>query len=291
MELSNVDDRLLHQDEPALEISPSIEEPPIISSESLPEEAAQDDSATDDESPETTEEEQGSQPETDKELDEYGTEIESEKEEMIPKSVMRERLERKNRETEQRIAEAQEQIRQEILREFQANQKTPPNTPVEGSDDWEAQLKDFIVKTNQDVAKQEAEKKWRQQEAETQAQFEVKFNTGAAKYKDFETVVMGKAITPQMVIATRGMNDPAAFVYAAAKTQPQELDRISKITDPYAQVIELGRLEERLKKARNHSSTAPKPASNVTGDVAERVQGRTNIDDKILADQKRRMRR
>lgn len=288
MELTSVDDRLVQQE--PIEPSPPIEEPPLHS-EPLPAESEQDDSPTDgDEVADGTEAGEEKQASNDVATDEYGTEIPHQDDEMIPKSVLRERLDRKNRETEQRLAEAQERIRQEVMREFQAKQQTQATPVQEGTDDWESQLKDFIVKTNQDVQKQESERQWRQQEDEAQAQFEVKFNTGAARYKDFESVVMGKSLTPQMVVATRGMNDPAAFIYAAAKTQPKELDRISKITDPYAQVIELGRLEERLKKTKNNTSNAPRPASNVSGDVSEKVQGRTNIDDKIIADQRRRIR-
>ena len=62
-----------------------------------------------------------------------------------------------------------------------------------------------------------------------------------------------------MVIATRGMQDPAAFIYAAAKTQAPELERISRIQDPISQVVELGRLEERMRKSRASVSQAPRP--------------------------------
>jgi hypothetical protein len=102
-----------------------------------------------------------------------------------------------------------------------------------------------------------------------------------AKYQDFEQVVMGKPLTPQMVIATRGMSDPAAFIYAAAKTQAPELDRISKIGDPYAQAIELGRLEERMRKARSTVSKAPRPIEAPKGDVSEKVQRTWSIDEKL----------
>ena len=246
-----------------------------------------------DESPNTHEEFEGAEPPIEMndessslDTDEFGTEIPQE--EMIPKSVMLERLERKNREAEHKLSQQREQIRQELMQEMQAKSSENMN---ESSEDWESQLKDLIVKTNQEVQQQEEEKQWRAQKAVEQSQFEDKFNKGASRYKDFESVVLGKALTPQMVLATGSMNDPAAFIYAAAKTQPKELERIAQINDPLAQATEIGRLAERMKKARSTTTSAPKPVTTVTGDVSDKKSSRTNIDDLILSDQKSRMRR
>ena len=161
----------------------------------------------------------------------------------------------------------------------------PPQAQVEydpnSGESWEAQLESFIENTlSKRDQKQQAEN-WQRQEQETQANFEIKFNQGMAKYNDFEQVVMGKSLTPQMVISTRGMADPAAFIYAAAKTQAPELDRISKISDPYAQAIELGRLEERMRKSRSNVSQAPKPIEAPKGDMTEKKQRTWSIDDKL----------
>ena len=69
-----------------------------------------------------------------------------------------------------------------------------------------------------------------------------------------------------MTLATRAMADPAAFLYAAAKRNPEELERISKLRDPYAQMTEMGKLEERMR--RNKPTTnAPRPLSRTTEDV------------------------
>jgi hypothetical protein len=62
------------------------------------------------------------------------------------------------------------------------------------------------------------------------------------------------------------MDDPAAFLYAAAKRQPKELERISKLRDPYAQMTEIGKLEERMR--RNKSTTnAPRPLGRTQDDA------------------------
>jgi hypothetical protein len=69
-----------------------------------------------------------------------------------------------------------------------------------------------------------------------------------------------------MTLALRGMNDPAAFIYAASKREPQEIERISKLRDPYARMVEMGKLEERMR--RNKPITkAPKPLGRTQEDL------------------------
>lgn len=184
-------------------------------------------------------------------------------------------------------AEVQAMIRDRLSRGQFAQQPQAPDpqpqiqqTQTE-PDNWEAQLDSYI---DQRLAKKEQiaeQQRWQRQEQENQANFEIRFNQGMAKYQDFEQVVVGKPLTPQMVIATRGMQDPAAFIYAAAKTQAPELERISRIQDPITQVVELGRLEERMRKARSSVSQAPKPIDIVKGDVVDKPPKTWSIDDKL----------
>ena len=68
-----------------------------------------------------------------------------------------------------------------------------------------------------------------------------------------------------MTVATRSLKDPAAFIYAAAKRNPEELARIANLSDPYAQMVEIGRLEERMRKNKSTTS-APKPLGRATDD-------------------------
>lgn len=165
----------------------------------------------------------------------------------------------------------------------QDNVQTPqPNSP-EG-DDWAQQLETFIDQTLEKRQQRIEQTTWQQQQQEAQAQFEIKFNQGASRYSDFESVVMGKPLTPQMVVATRGLQDPAGFIYAAAKHQAGELERIAKIPDATTQAVEIGKLEERMRRAKSTVSNAPRPIGMVKGDVIGKSAPRDNeksIDQKI----------
>lgn len=207
--------------------------------------------------------------------DEYGTPV-AKKERVYTESEVQQMMRDRNARGEFARQEAQRQ------------QQQPQQQNVEGNEDWEAQLESFVEQTLSKREQKLQEKQWQQQEQQAQANFEIKFNTGAAKYADFESVVMNKALTPQMVIATRGMSDPAAFIYAAAKTQAPELERISKISDPYAQAVEIGKLDERMKKSRASTSSAPKPIAGVKGDVLSKVKPQS-IDDILRAEDAKRL--
>lgn len=165
---------------------------------------------------------------------------------------------------------------QELLAQQQGT-KQPESS--EDSEDWVQELKTVVKQTFNEITQEEQQKQWQAEAQRQQAEFEVKFNSGAAKYSDFESVVIGKAITPEMVIATKAMQDPAAFIYAAAKTQAPELERISKITDRFVQAVELGKLEERMRKSRVIASSAPKPIDGVKGDFTDKQIKPKNIDD------------
>ena len=199
-------------------------------------------------------------------------------------------------ETKERVyteSEVQAMIRKRVKEKYQEPQPVPIQQPqyettnVDG-EDWHAQLESFVDSTISKREQKQQELRWQQQEQEAQANFEIKFNAGASKYKDFETVVMGKSLTPQMVLATRGMNDPAAFIYAAAKTQAPELERIAQIGDAMVQAVELGKLEERMKKSRPVSSSAPRPITNIKGDMVEVKQKPRSVDDILVADENAR---
>jgi hypothetical protein len=94
-----------------------------------------------------------------------------------------------------------------------------------------------------------------------------------------------------MTYALRGLSDPAAFIYAASKRHPQELARISQIADPAAQIMEMGRLEERMRKAPV-GTKAPKPISKTRdegGLPAQAKKKEQTIEDLIAhSDAKRR---
>lgn len=203
--------------------------------------------------------------EPESEVNDYGIEVSKKPEKTYTQAEVNEMI--RERLSRGKFAEQQPQYtpqQQQVAQDFQHD---PTST-----DSWEVQLEGFIENS---IAKREnriKEQQWQQQAQQQQAEFEIKFNNGASKYSDFEQVVQGKPLTPQMVMATRGMSDPAAFIYAAAKNQEAELGRIAQIQDPMTQAVELGKLEERMRKARPLSSRSPKPISNSVGDVAEKAE-------------------
>jgi hypothetical protein len=170
--------------------------------------------------------------------------------------------------------EVQRMIRERLAR---GRQSQPEQTQVqeaakdfkadpESEESWEAQLGNFVENKIAQIEEKKQQSLWKERENTTQQEFEEKFTTGMGKYGDFTNVVSGKPITSSMMMATRSMEDPAAFLYAACKQQPAEIERIAKMQDPYAQIAEMGRLEERMKKSRILTA-APKPAKRISGDT------------------------
>lgn len=212
--------------------------------------------------------------------DEYGTPITAEKPaeriytEAEVNAIVRDRLSRGKFADQQPQQPPQQQHQAQQGDQFQYNDQS--------GESWEVQLERFVEATLTKRESRVQEENWRMQEQHRQAEFEIKFNSGAAKYADFERVVTGKSLTPDMVIATRGMDNPAAFIYAAAKTQPQELDRISRINDPYTQAVEMGRLEERMRKSRQQVSSAPKPFTAPQGESRTDKPKPRGVDDILL---------
>lgn len=148
-------------------------------------------------------------------------------------------------------------------------------------ENWETQLESFIEKTMDKRQSRYAEQEWRQKETQRQAEFESKFNSGMGKYQDFHQAVSGKPITNDMMLATRALDNPAAFVYAASKLHPQELERISRIADPYAVSAEIGRLHERMVREKKAVSQAARPLEAAKGDMPSGVPRQPSIEERI----------
>jgi len=260
--------------------SPKIEEPIKAQEETTPVEDAKE---PEKESHELIEKQDEKEPEPEPEkkesenVDEYGNEIQKPKfysEEEV-QNIIRKRLKEKHSQS----TEQQRKDVQEAAKDFQAD----PNS----EETWEVQLSQFIGKEfiklrqqEQQAIEAERHKEWERKELATQEEFQEKFVSGINRYHDFENVVTGKRITEAMMIATRTMQDPSAFVYAACKNHAGELDRISKIIDPYAQIAEIGRLEERMKKGKSLTKS-PAPAKKVLSDIQDNDKQRENIDDRI----------
>lgn len=219
------------------------------------------------------------------ELDDYGnakqdakTYTEDEVNERINKAI-RDRLSRGN----QQQQPTQQQVNQQA-QGFEHN----PDSP----DDWQKQLETFVEQTVSRMSQKQTQQQQQAQEQHAQMEFETKFTAGIEKFSDFRDVVGAQPITDPMTYALRGMRDPAAFIYAASKRQPEELQRISNIRDPYAQMVEMGKLEERMRK-NAPATNAPRPVSRTKEDsglpAGASKKKEVSIDDLLTqADAKKR---
>ena len=177
--------------------------------------------------------------------------------------------------------EVNQMMRERHKREAKKEESKQHEEVDKSEGNWEAELENFVASTVKKLSQKEEHQKREEQNKRMQAEFEEKMFKGMGKYKDFADVVGGKPITDAMVLATRQMKDPAAFLYAASKTQSKELERISQIADPYFQAAEMGRLEEKMKKLSGVTNS-PKPVSDIRGDIESRGgYQRGNVDDLI----------
>lgn len=227
------------------------------------------------------EEEHKKQPE----IDDYGnaktaskTYTEEEVNERINKAI-RERLARGNH-------QPQQPSEQQVAQQVQGFEYNP-----DSSESWEGQLEKFVERTVSKIGQKQVQQQQRAQDEQYQAEFEDKFNRGMSRFSDFREVVASQPVTDPMTYALRGLSDPAAFIYAASKRHPQELSRISQIADPSVQIMEMGRLEERMRKT-SAGTKAPKPVSRSREDASLPIQNKKkepSIEDLIAhADAKRK---
>jgi hypothetical protein len=228
--------------------------------------------------------------ESHEEQDEYGNR------KQIDNEVIRDRLARQaeslKRQHESEIAALRQQLAQQNANpEVQKAAKDFEYDP-DADGNWQQQLADFVKQTVNNMGREEAQARNQAREAQAQREFEGKFHEGMSKFPDFVEVVGQMPVTDAMTVATRAMKDPAAFLYAATKRAPQELERISRLTDPYSQMVEIGKLEERMRK--NASPTkAPRPLTRDSDDSQPRATKskakEETIEDRLHeADKKRR---
>lgn len=219
-------------------------------------------------------------------MDEYGNEKEPDN------KNIRERLKQQARKYESEIDELRQQLAvRGASQEVQKAAKDFEYNP-ESSEDWQQQLAHFVKQTVTSMGAEQEEARTRQEEQHYQQEFESKFNAGVKKFDDFREVIGALTFTIDnpMTLATRSMDNPAAFLYAAAKRHPQELERISKMRDPYAKMAEMGKLDERMRKNKP-TTQAPRPMGRISEDSVmktEKKQKELNGDDLLAqADAKR----
>lgn len=287
---SSIDDILTSQGGvKAPEMPPEVNEPEPAASE--PEEQSYDYGEQEESSTDLTEHDKSSDrkneepKEAQDDTDEYGNPkpkkrmyTEEEHKELLNKAI-RERLSRGNH-------SAQQPTPQQVQQHADNFEYDPSS-----SDSWQTQLESFVEQTVNKMS----QKQYKQQQAalEQQAHSELqdKIQDGLVRFNDFREVVGTQPISDHMTMALRGMQDPAAFIYAASKRMPAELHRISQLRDPYAQMVEMGKLEERMRQAKP-ATKAPRPISRSQDDgvAIKRPEKREEtIEDMIAAsDAKRR---
>lgn len=211
-------------------------------------------------------------------LDEYGNEVAK------PRMYSEDDVQRMFRERFSRgqFNQQQQTQVQQAAKDFQPDPANPEN--------WETQLEQFVEKTVDKIKTKESTRAWQEKEAEAQAEFQSKFETGMQKYKDFHETVKGLPITDAIMVAARDMKDPAAFIYAASKLHPEEIKRIANLPSAIQQAAEVGRLEERMKKAKN-VTRASKPLTPTKGDMSVKYQPKKSIDQLINIHAKSKLRK
>lgn len=213
-------------------------------------------------------------------VDEYGNELPP------PKMYTEEEL---NRIIRERVSRFERNQASQLNSPISQSQKQASETGAEESPDWQQELKGFIKNTLSELTVQEQEQQRIMQEQKELAEFEAKFQQGMSRYADFVDVVSKQPITDAMTHATRGMQDPTAFLYAAAKKAPEELQRISKL-NPYAQMIEMGKLEMKL-KANKPVTNSPRPLAKTKEDVTAgyKETGSKTVDDLIAESARKKL--
>jgi type I site-specific restriction endonuclease len=173
---------------------------------------------------------------------------------------------------------------QDQMKNFQVDEKS--------SQTWQQQLEAFIEQTYEKMLIRQAQEMHRNQEQINNMEFEKRFHKGMEKFSNFQEVVSKANITDSMVKATRQMQDPAAFFYAAATRAPQELDRIARIPDEYAQAMEIGKLEVSLRQTKNITKT-PRPIAKTPEDATIKSEPKQKkektLDDLLAEDMARRL--
>ena len=215
---------------------------------------------------------------TKKEYDDYGNEKakprtynEDEVNERINKAV-RERLSRGN--NDQTPANANQGQ--------PANNSQAPSFAFDENSDasWEQQLESFVEHTVSRMGQKQSQQQMQQREQQAESEFREKFTRGMEKFGDFQKVVEVQPITDAMTLALRGIKDPASFIYAASKRNAPELARISQIPDQYVQMVEMGKLEERMRKAAP-TTKAPRPVARTKEDGSLNLKSGKKVEPTI----------
>lgn len=232
---------------------PEIDSPEIQEYESK-EEPVEENSNDDDNENETSEEVIDVKPD----YDDYGNE--KSKPKIYTEDEVNERI---NKAVRDRLSRMERNVGHQNQNQNQQNNNYSPSNNED--QDWQQQLEQFVEQTFNKISQKQVIQAQQYKEQQAQAQFEEKFHQGMDKFTDFRDVVGSQPITDPMTMALRGLNDPASFLYAASKRHPDELSRISQLIDPIAQMFEMGKLEEKMRK-NAPATKAPRPITHTKDD-------------------------
>ena len=257
-ETSSIDDVLASATAgipPKVEIEPQDSLAEEVSSESSPEKAQEttnEYSEPEDPAPKDTQESS---------IDEYGNE------KPAPRQYSQEEAdEYVNRMVRERLARIERNAQPPTPQQVQQAQQAGFQYNAESGEDWQQQLAAFTEQVIVQREQRQMQQAHQMREDREKAEFHHKFQAGMGRFPDFVDAVGSQPITDYMTEALSGIKDPAAFIYAASKRMPQELERISKIQGKAAQMVEMGKLEERMKQVKP-ATKAPKPISRTQEDM------------------------
>jgi hypothetical protein len=299
MSISNIDDLLMGVGNSQQPATPEHKEK--LQDEKAPIEEMESDApeyGDTDETPDTSDDDSDEKPDQkgeshddEGEEDEYGN-----KKERMSKG-MKDRLDRKEKQHQREIEQRDHEL--QVLRQQLANkgassevQKAAAEFEYDPNDDssWQQQLTEFVKQTVNSMQTDEQQKARDVKEQTAQREFHKKFSQGMDRFDDFRDVVGSQPIDDAMTLSLRAMSDPSAFIYAASKRHPQEIERISKLPDPYARMVEMGKLEERMRRNKPSTKT-PRPLGRTKEDATVKVKPKekdTSGDDLLAkADAKR----
>lgn len=194
-------------------------------------------------------------------VDEYGNEkgasrqYTQEEADEYANRIVRERLARLERNTQM---PTEQQAQQAARAGFEYN--------PESGEDWQQQLAAFTEQVIVQREQRQMQQAYQAQMERERAEFHHRFQNGMSRFTDFVETVGTQPITDSMTEALSGIKDPAAFIYAASKRMPQELERISRLGSKAAQMVEMGKLEERMKLVKPATKT-PKPIGRTQEDM------------------------
>jgi len=185
--------------------------------------------------------------------------------------IVRERLSRLERNSQ---PPTQQQAQQAQQAGFEYN--------ADSGESWQQQLAAFTEQVIIQREQRQQQEFHQAREQRERSEFQYKFQSGMSRFNDFVDVVSAQPITDSMTEALAGVNDPSAFIYAAAKRMPQELKRISELPNRAAQMVEMGKLEEKLKQTRPATKT-PRPLGKTQEDlvIERKVKREPTVEDLI----------